>query len=136
MLICYKFCQNVVFDYFHRESSTVDSFMFIHIHAQSSQFSNFKANPKLIPNPLLLHQYLTCECQTKFNFEPKKKHTVRKIERDEKSLILTHESYPPLTNDRVQAHAFFFFPHNVNIWTQFFFFFFFLINKNFKKPII
>ena len=72
MLICYKFCQNVVFDYFHRESSTVDSFMFIHIHAQSSQFSNFKANPKLIPNPLLLHQYLTCECQTKFNFEPKK----------------------------------------------------------------
>ena len=72
MLICYKFCQNVVFDYFHRESSTVDSFMVIHIHAQSSQFSNFKANPKPIPNPLLLHQYLTCECQTKFNFEPKK----------------------------------------------------------------
>ena len=26
--------------------------MYIHIHAQSSQFSNFKANPEPIPNPI------------------------------------------------------------------------------------
>ena len=90
-----------------RESSTVDLFMYIHIHAQSSQFSNFKANLKPIPNPLLLHQYLTCECQTKFNFEPKK-NIVRERERDEKSLILIHENYPPLKNDKVLAHHFFF----------------------------
>ena len=101
--------------------------MYIHIHAQ---FSNFKANPKTHTQSFITPPVSNMWMPDQIQFWTKKKtysprEAKKKLDFDPRKLSTIKEWQSP-------SSWLFFFPHNVNSWTQFFFFIF-LINKIFFK---